>query len=295
MKVVIAGGTGFIGRHVQELLRSLGAEVVLLSREAGEGRVEWDGQNPGPWCHELEGADAVINLAGTPINDPWTQSNRALILSSRVNSTKAIGNAILQCQQPPRHWLNGSATGIYGDRGDTTLTESSPIGTEGFLVDVAKAWEQAAKDFVLPSTHLSILRTGIVLGRDGGAFPILSELAKRFIGSQIGAGKQFMSWVHIEDLVQLVAHIIKSSDALIWNGTAPNPVTNGEFMRQLRHAYGRPWVPPVPPFILTLNAKVGGPDPSLVTWSQNAVPAQALASGFSFQYPNLSSAIESLK
>lgn len=298
-KVIIAGGTGFVGGHLTKRLKDGGHEVSILSRKGpvpvGVTSVPWDGVHVGPWMDELEGADAVINLSGSSISQKWTPEARTNILQSRVQSTQAIGRALESVKNPPKVWVNASAIGFYGDRGDTELSEASTPGRKGhFLVDTGVAWEAIAEGFRIPNVRLVLLRTGIVLGKDGGAFPPLLKLTRFFLGGHHGSGDQYMSWIHIDDLVHAYIFAIESELEGPVNATCPDPCSNRYFMAALRAVVGRPWAPPAPVFLLKLANMLGAPDPSLLTDSMRVLPKKLEAAGFKHQFPALREALTDL-
>jgi len=295
-KIVIAGGSGFIGRHLTSHFTSHQQEVVVLTRHPKEtNEIKWDGETVGEWKNQLENASAVINLSGASIITHWSDKNKLQILQSRLNSTKAIGEAITQCENPPGVWINGSAVGYYGDRKAEELDESSTPGQKGsFEVDTCVAWEHAQWSVCTEKTRQVRIRSGITLGSDGGAFQKMYTLAKYFLGGHFGSGEQSMSWIHIDDLCALFQWCIDKKISGPVNGTAPNPVRNAEFMLILRSVLKRPWSPPVPAFVLKLIAMCGGPEASLLLESQRALPKAALDSGFQFKFPHLLEAIVDL-
>ncbi len=288
MKIVIAGASGFIGHHLSS--RILDSHELIQLVRSGTG-VHWDGKTLGPWAKELDGADVVINLAGAPVTLPWTQTNKKLILESRTFPTAVIAEAINLAQKPPKVWINGSAVGYYGNRADEILDELSAVGN-GFLPETCAQWENAAGK--PPNTRLIFLRTGVVLGTDGGALVPLLRLTSAFLGGAVGSGKQWMPWIHVDDLVSMMFWAIENNISGPINGTAPNPVTNADFMTTLRKVVGRPWAPPTPAFGLKLVNKVGGPDPSVLLDSTRAIPKQALDKGFKFEFEDLLPALQDL-
>lgn len=294
-RVVIAGGTGFVGTALSARLKQQGYGVTLLSRQPGAGKVPWDGVYVGDWQKALEGAWGLINLSGAPITLKWTDENKSRIVNSRVQSTLALAKALEMTELKPKVWLNASAVGIYGDRGDEIVDEASPLGVGGdFMVDCCEEWE--ASFFGGPAqTRKVAVRTGVVLGREGGAYPILSRLVKCFLGGAVGSGRQYMSWIHIEDLARLIQFAIESPIQGPINGTAPNPVTNSQLMATLRRSFGRPWVPPVPAVALKLMTALGGPESTPLLQGQRVIPAQLLGHGFEFLFEELASAFEALR
>lgn len=298
-KVVVAGGSGLIGRELTARLKGLGYEVVVLSRSGKapkEARgVMWDAETVGPWREELEGAAAVINLVGSSIAVKWTKESKLEILESRLHSTKAIGMAIALCESRPPVWVNMSAIGFYGDRGSEELSEASQPGARrDFLVDTCVAWEAALDEVQLEGVRKVILRSGTVLGKEGGAFPQLLNLTKWFLGGHVGPGTQYMSWIHIKDLCGLIIFAVENDVSGPINGTSPQSVTNRFFMGALRGILRRPWAPPVPAFALTIANWFGAPDPSLLLYSQRVVPSVALENGFSFEFDDLRDAMKNL-
>lgn len=292
--MIIAGGSGFIGSALSAHLAKLGYQVVLLSRKsAGSGSVTWDGKTVGPWKEQLEGAEAVVNLAGARIDKHWSASYREEIARSRIDATRAIGEAVLACQDPPKVWVNASAIGYYGNRGDKELHEDSPIG-QGFLPEVCAKWEGALFGFETPKTAKATVRIGIVLGKTGGALPVFAKLCKAFLGSPVGTGRQYMSWIHISDLVRLFSWIIEKRSEGVYNGTAPIPVTNREFMKTLAATLHRPLFPPAPAFALKLLDMVGGPPAQISLEGQRVVPWRAMEEGFPFRFGTLDAALYDL-
>ena len=301
-RYIIAGGSGLLGSALGRLLAP-GADLAVLTRSAathhGPGRaVEWDGQHLDGWQHELDGAAAVINLAGRNLNTRWSAEARREILGSRLQSSALIGQAISRCHEPPAVWINASATGIYGSRGDEVLVEETAPAVPGsdFLADVCRQWESAVLQAQIPgSVRRVIVRFGVVLSRAGGALPILARLTKFFAGGRLGSGRQWMPWIHIDDATRAVQWAITSPRASgIYNVTSPNPVTNAELMRRLREALRRPPAPPAPAWAARFAGKVLGIPISATLASTRAVPRRMPAEGFAFRYPELAEALEDL-
>lgn len=295
----MAGGSGYIGRALAAHLVELSITPVILSRGyglVGFENVRWDGRTQGDWTASLESAAAVVNLSGEPISQKWTPANMSRMIESRVVPTRALAEALASLNEPPPVWINFSGTGVYGDRKYEALDESSPISNSiEFLPRMARLWEGAALDGELPHTRRILLRVGVVLGRGGGALEPLLNLTKWFLGGQAGNGSQYLSWIHIHDLVRSVSFLLKQgSEAGPVNATAPAPVTNAEFMVALRRIAGRPWSPPVPALAMRLAGRLGGPDPSLVLTGQRVFPRKLEAAGFSFRYPSLELALRDL-
>ncbi len=298
-RIVIAGGSGFIGTALARELAARGDEVIVLTRRARRRddrmrEVVWDGEHPGDWINFLEGAEAVVNLTGRSINCRHTPENLREIAASRVNSARALAAALEQLQTPPHVWVQVSAAGFYGDTGDEWRDESSPAGNDA-LAGICRQWESACADANVPQTRKIIFRIGFVLGRDGGALPVLARLTKCFLGGAIGGGRQYISWIHLADLARMFVAAIENDN---WSGTfnavAPNPVTNAEFMRELRRTLDRPWSPPAPAFAVKIGSWLMGSEASLALASQRCSPKKFLETGFQFQFPDLRAAVENL-
>ncbi|MCX6894450.1 MAG: TIGR01777 family oxidoreductase [Verrucomicrobia bacterium] len=298
-RIILAGGSGFLGNALAQQFLQRGDEVLVLTRRPsvrrdGVKEVAWDARSLGNWEQFVDGADAVVNLTGKNINCVFTPENRRLIIESRVNATRAIAEAIQRAATPPRVLIQASAIGFYGDTGDAVCDETSPAGS-GFLAEACRAWEAALDPAALPATRCVVLRFGMVLGRDGGALQPLARLTKLCLGGATGDGRQFISWVHLEDLKAVVATALANEN---WRGpfnvTAPNPVTNAEFMRELRRVFDRPWSPPAPAFAVRLLAPLLGVDASLALEGQRVLPQRLQAAGFEFQFPELRKALQEI-
>jgi uncharacterized protein (TIGR01777 family) len=298
-RIVIAGGSGFIGTALAKELIARDYEVIVLTRspsERGDGirEEEWDGEHLGEWIKFLDGAVAIINLTGKNINCPHTAGNLRAITESRVTSVNAIAAAILHVKTPPQVWVQAGAIGIYGDTRHHLCDESSPAGNDA-LAGVCKLWEGAFDSAKTPATRKVLLRIGFVLGRDGGALPVLEKLTKCFLGGSAGSGGQFISWIHIADLTRMFVEAIeRAALSGTFNVVVPQPVTNQEFMRELRRALYRPWSPPVPELAVRLGAWLMDSEPSLALDSQRCAPKHFLGAGFEFQFSELRPALENL-
>jgi hypothetical protein len=292
MKVAITGASGLIGSALQRSLREHGHEVVALVRrpvQAGASEIQWDPNGP-PHMAVFSGMDAVVHLAGESIAaGRWNATRKSRILNSRVAGTQWVAASIARTNPKPRVLVSSSATGYYGDRGDQVLTESSPLGT-GFLAEVGRQWEAAAQP-AAAVTRLVWLRTGIVLSREGGALAKMLLPFRLGLGGRIGSGRQWMSWITLDDLVALIEHAL-ARDALrgAVNGVTPNPVTNREFTRTLGRVLHRPTLFSMPAFVA--RAAFGEMGQELLLAGQRVQPAAALASGFQFRYPDLQPALE---
>ena len=299
-RVVVAGGTGFLGEGLVPELVAGGYDVVVLTRgpgrDAGDGvrHLNWDARTVGPWAGELDGADAVINLVGRSVDCRKTEANRREILESRVESVRALAAACARCGRPPATWVQTATAHIYGDTAAEILDESSRIGA-GFAPRVGTAWEQALEESRLPGCRRVVLRISFVLGRGGGALRTLARLARCFVGGTTGTGRQYVSWIHQADMNALFLRALRRPDmAGVYVATAPHPVTNREFMRQLRAAVGRPWSPPVPAPLVRLGAWLMRTDPELALLGRRCVPTRLLNEGFAFRFPTLPEALHDL-
>ena len=308
MRFVIAGGTGFIGSPLAEVYAEEGHDVRVLTRalkdgesrhEPGTGmpgitRVGWkaDGST-GPWTTALDGADAVINLAGESIGDRrWTPQRKAAIRDSRVLPTRSIAAAIRSVTSPPKVLINSSAVGYYGDTGAEPKTEDSKPG-EGFLAHVAQDWEAEAVKAEGAGTRVVLLRTGVVLEKAGGALPRMIRPFKFFVGGPIGSGRQYVSWIHRLDVIEMIRWIIETPAVSgPVNATAPHPVTSREFSKALGHALRRPSLFPAPAFALkVMFGELAGP---LLLESQRVLPTRAQAHGYHFSYPEIDIAMRGI-
>jgi uncharacterized protein (TIGR01777 family) len=298
-KVILAGGSGFIGQALARALAGEGWEPVVLSRAPRDNpafrEVLWNGETGGAWATELEGATAVVNLTGRSVNCLHTLANSREILESRVNSVRALGKGYARAKNPPPIFVQCSGTGFYGNSGDRLCDESLPSGP-GFMAEVCRQWEEAFAALDLPEVRRVVLRLGVVLGREAGAFPPLARLTRLFLGGAAGSGRQYLSWIHRDDLVCLFSTVLAQPEFTgVYNACAPGPVTNAEFMRELRTALRRPWCPAAPEFIVELVARHAlKTDGSLALHGQRAVPARLLAAGFAFKYPAAGAAIRDL-
>ena len=299
-RVVIAGGTGFIGTNLAAHLAELDCEVVLLSRHVPEARgpwayAVWDGRTEGDWAEHLEGAAAVVNLAGRTVDCIKTPDHCDEILRSRVEATLAIGKALRDMSKPPPIWVQMATAHIYGDPPDVVCDEDSPFGF-GLAPIVGKAWEEAYAKAVLPSMRQVIFRTSFVLGKNSGAFPKMKMLARLGLGGRVSHGQQGISWIHIDDMSRLIARAI-ADDAMegAYNATAPNPVSNDEFMRTLRRAIRMPIGLPAAEWMVRFGAHyLMRTDPELVLYGRYCVSRRLEEENYEFSFPDIKSAMENL-
>jgi uncharacterized protein (TIGR01777 family) len=294
MKIIISGASGLIGKRLVEQLQQHGHDVVrLVRRAANTGEIMWDPKAGVLSASALEGADAVIHLSGAGIGDKrWTTSYKREILESRTITTNLLATTIANMNRKPSVFLSGSAIGIYGPRGDEQLNEVSTDGTS-FLADVCKQWEDAAKPASDAGIRTVLLRTGIVLTTKGGALKKQLPLFQLGLGGKFGNGKQWQSWISIDDEVGAIEHLLTANVSGAVNLTAPNPVTNAEFTSTLARVVKRPAFLPIPPF--APKAILGGElADALLFTGQRVIPAALNASGYQFVHPTLEVALRAL-
>jgi uncharacterized protein (TIGR01777 family) len=298
-RVVVAGGSGFLGRAlIQDLLGRFDDVVVLTrgpSRVDGRTRhVNWDARTIGPWASEVDGAAAIVNLVGRTVDCRKTPANRKVILESRVDSVRVLAEAAGRAANPPAVWVQSATAHIFGDTGDEILDESSPTGA-GFAPVVGTAWEKAFDEADLPRTRRVTLRISFVIGRGGGALKTLARFGRFGLGGATGTGRQYMSWIHAADLNRIILRAIDDPSMQgVYVVTAPSPVRNDEFMRLLRKAVHRPWSPPVPETVVRVGAWLLRTDPELALLGRRCVPTRLLREGFRFEFPELQGALDDL-
>ncbi len=302
MRVLVVGGSGFVGARLVEALRARGDEVVVtgrsearLSEQFGDAvkRVEWD-PNRGPLpLSELAGVDGVVNLAGDPVHKGrWNKEKKERIRESRVVGTKNLVAALASTEPKPGVLVNASAIGWYGDRKHNWVHEDYPPAKD-FLGEVCQAWEAEARKAREAGIRTAIVRLGVVLGKGGGAYPPMSKPFRMFAGGRIDLGKAWMSWIHIDDVVGLILYCLDNEAAVgVYNATAPNPVSNVEFTKTLGQVLNRPAFLYVPSFMLRL-AK--GEFAQVITASIRARPLRTLAIGYGFKFPLLRDALLDLE
>jgi uncharacterized protein len=298
-RIVIAGGTGFLGSALAAECRAQGGGVVILTRSPRERddevvEAKWSGAHIGEWIKYVDGAEAIINLTGKNINCRHTPENIREIIESRVNAVATVAQALEHVKVPPRVWIQASAIGYYGDAGQRICDENSPNGMDT-LGDICRQWEYAFTSAPARNTRKILLRIGVVLGREGGALPVLARLTKWFLGGRAGNGRQYISWIHLNDLIRIFYEgVVRKDLAGTYNAVAPNPVTNAEFMRQLRRALHRPWSPPVPSLAIKIGARMMGSEPSLALSGCRVVPKRLTEAGFQFQFPEVGAALKNI-
>jgi hypothetical protein len=297
MRVVIAGGTGSLGRRLAADFRDRGYDVVILTRTARRDiayrQVEWDGRTVGPWADELEGS-IVVNLAGELVDRRPSPSNTELLRRSRVEPTRALVEAASGLATRPALWLQMSTLAIYGDAGQGVVEENHPPADgPPQMAGVARPWEEAARP--ASAERVAVLRTGVVLDRGTPAFERLSRLTKLGLGGRIGHGDQWISWIHVDDFLRAVRFVCDQDnlDGVV-HVTAPQPVQNRNMMAALRKALHRPWSPPTPKPLVHLGAMLMGTDPALALTGRRCVPRRLLDAGFAFHFPTFDAALGDL-
>ena len=305
MKVAITGATGFVGSRLVERLQAEGHSIVVLTRSVDHGRrvfpaeafprVEVVGYSPiesGDWqSGALSGCDGVVNLAGAPISERWSDDHKQAIMDSRKIGTEKLVEALAQIDPKPAVWVNASAIGYYGTSETATFDETSTPIEDDFLSQVCQAWEGAAQPVKGYGTRLVILRFGIVLGMGGAVAKMLTPF-RMFAGGPIGSGRQWFSWIHRDDLVNLIVQALQDAQmAGVYNATAPNPVRMDEFCKTLGKVLNRPSWLPVPDFVLET---ILGDGAQVVLEGQQVLPKRTEASGFSYQYAQVKEALDEI-
>lgn len=286
-KIVIAGGTGFIGKYLAGRFSDLGYRVLIVSR--GTKYVSWDEKS---LIEAIDGALLVINLSGKTINCRHTDENRNEIIASRIKSTQLIGYAIQNCHKAPGLWINASATGIYPETHKQPVTEAETRLGDGFLVDVVRKWEEAFFAFKLTETRQIALRTSVVLGYEGGALQPLALLAKFGLGGRQGSGKQMFSWIHIGDYFRILLFLLENSSLNgVFNCTSPTPVSNNELMFTIRKTLHKSFGLVAPAFVVEFGAKIIGTESSLILSGSNVIPQRLLEAGYHFFFPTIDIAL----
>jgi uncharacterized protein len=298
--IVIAGGTGYLGQCLTDHFRKGGDKVIILTRgntsvKDGVHYLNWNGKDSGHWTDSLNNCDVLINLNGKSVDCRYTERNKALIYSTRLDATEALGNAILQCKTPPKLWINAASATIYRHSLDKEMDEHTGEIGEGFSVDVCQQWEAKFNRFELPETRKVIIRTSIVLGKKAWVFKPFKLLAKLGLGGTQGSGNQYISWLHDEDFTGIIDFIIaKENVAGVYNLAAPEPTTNRQFLRLLRKEVGMPFGLPMPEWLIAFGAVIIRTEPELVLKSRRVVPGKLLDAGYKFKYTNIEEALKDL-
>lgn len=297
--ILIAGGSGFLGQELAAYFIAQGKEVKILSRRIEKAKfgefVQWDAQHLGDWIAEIEWADVVINMTGKSVNCRYTDQAKKAIISSRIDSTQILCKAISQAENPPRIWINSSSASTYVHSENQQMTEDEGIIGDDFSMNVCKAWEAEFFKCNLNHTRRVATRTSIVLGKNGGAYPLMKRLVKFFLGGRQGNGKQFISWIHIEDFCRAIEFIIDQPGIVgPVNVTSPTPVRNAEFMRLLRKRHKRAFGISQSRSLLEFGAKIIGTETEMVMKSRNVIPERLMENNFSFKYSEIDLTFKSL-
>ena len=304
-RVILAGGSGFLGKALAQKFIALGCEVIVLTRSPrarsdGAKEIAWDAKSLGDWSKLIDGAEVVINLTGKSVDCRYTEANRKAIIASRVDSTRVLGKAIAQCNQPPHVWLNCSSATIYKHTFDTPMDEAGETGAtpeakDEFSIEVIRQWERALNEALTPGTRKVAMRITLVFGKDGGVFPVLQRLARFGLGGKMGSGKQYVSWIHVDDFLRAVEWLIARDELSgLVNLAAPNPLPNRDMMRLVREACGAPFGLPATEWMLEVGAFFIRTETELIIKSRRVVPGRLLASGFKFQFPELRGALDDI-
>ena len=316
-RIILAGGSGFLGNALAKHFINLGDEVIVLTRRPrvrGDGVKEaaWDTRSLGNWAQFVDGAEVVINLTGRSVDCRYNEQNRRDIIASRVDSTRVLGAAIARAAKPPRVWLNSSSATIYKHTFDAPMDEGGQTGAtpeahDAFSIEVIERWERALFADYSPEKNQSLLtsaatrtrkfalRITMVFGPGGGVFPVLRRLTKFGFGGRMGSGRQFVSWIHIADFLRAVEWLIAHEEISgAVNLAAPNPVPNAEMMRLFREVCAAPFGLPATEWMLEAGAVFLRTETELILKSRRVVPGRLAAAGFQFQFPELRAALKNL-
>ncbi|AZA88749.1 TIGR01777 family protein [Chryseobacterium shandongense] len=296
MKIIITAGTGFLGKNLEKYFTEKGHQVYILTRNPKrKNEIFWDAKTLGEWKGVLENADVIINLAGKSVDCRYTEKNKQEIYSSRINSTRILQQAIDQCTHKPKIWLNASSATIYIHSEKNVNTEENGIIGDDFSMNICKSWENEFSKSETENVRKVALRTSIVLGNNGGAFPKLKMLTKFGLGGKQGRGNQKVSWIHIQDFCRAVEFIINDENIFgKINITAPNPLANQEFMKSLRKEMKVPFGLNAPVWQLEIASIFLKTETELLLKSRNVYPEKLLKDGFQFLFPDVESAFHNL-
>jgi uncharacterized protein len=290
-KIILAGGTGFVGKYLQQKYTAIGYEVLIISRN--EKYLHW--KNSTAIVANLENAEMLINLAGKSVDCRYNEKNKKEIYNSRIDTTIVLGKAILQCKNPPPLWINSSTATIYRHAEDRPMTEVTGEIGSGFSVGIATAWEKAFFNFSLHKTRQVALRMAIVLGRDGGVIHPLKKLVQFGLGGKQGKGNQMFSWIHIEDVFKII-EFTKANEYVtgVINTSAPNPVTNAQLMKVFRRTMKMPFGLPTPAWLLKIGAVIIKTETELILKSRWVIPQKLMDWNFSFTFKTIDKALEDI-
>jgi len=296
MKMIIAAGTGFLGKNLEKYFLNKNYEIKILTRNPKrKNEIYWDAKTVGNWKEELENSDVLINLAGKSVDCRYNEKNKKEIFDSRIYSTKVLQQAIDECQNPPKIWLNASSATIYTHSETQLNTEENGIIGDDFSMNICKSWEKEFFKTENPNIRKVALRTSIVLGKNGGAFPKFKQISKLGLGGKQGRGNQMMSWIHIDDFCEAVNFIIENETLKgAINITAPNPLSNEKMMKQLREKIKIPFGIPSQVWLLEIAAIFIKTETELMLKSRNVYPEILIENGFQFKYDNFEKALDKL-
>jgi uncharacterized protein (TIGR01777 family) len=296
MKIIIAAGTGFLGKNLEKYFTEKGNETYILTRNPKrKNEIHWNAKTLGEWKNWVENADVLINLTGKSVDCRYTEKNKQEIYSSRIDSTKVLQQAVDQCANKPKVWLNASSATIYTHSETQLNTEENGIIGDDFSMNICKSWEKEFFTVKNENVRKIALRTSIVLGNYGGAFPKLKLITKLGLGGKQGRGNQNVSWIHIDDFCKAIEHIIDSENMSgVINVTAPNPLFNEEFMMKLRKEMKIPFGLDAPVWQLEIASIFLKTETELLLKSRNVYPEKLIKNGFEFSYPNIESAFKNL-
>lgn len=296
MKIIIAAGTGFLGKNLEKYFTGKGNEVYILTRNPKrKNEIHWDAKTLGEWKNWVENSDVLINLTGKSVDCRYTEKNKQEIYSSRLDSTKVLQQAVDQCLNKPKIWLNASSATIYTHSETHLNTEENGIIGDDFSMNICKSWEKEFFTIKNEDVRKVAVRTSIVLGNNGGAFPKLKLIIKLGLGGKQGRGTQNVSWIHIDDFCKAIEHIIDNENiAGVINITAPNPLSNEEFMRKLRKEMKISFGINAPVWQLEIASIFLKTETELLLKSRNVYPEKLIKTGFEFSYPNIEAAFKNL-
>lgn len=296
MKIIIAAGTGFLGKNLEQYFINKNHEVKILTRNPKRANeIFWDGKTLGNWKNELENAAILINLAGKSVDCRYNEKNKKEIFDSRIDSTKVLQKSIDECKNPPKIWLNASSATIYTHSETHLNTEENGIIGDDFSMNICKSWEREFYKTENKNIRKVALRTSIVLGKNGGAFPKFKQISKIGLGGKQGRGNQIMSWIHIDDFCEAIHFIIENENLKgAINITAPTPLTNDQMMKQIRNKIKIPFGIPSPVWLLEIAAIFIRTETELMLKSRNVYPEILVKNGFQFRYDNFEKALDNL-
>ncbi len=299
-KMILAGGSGYLGSVLVDYFKDKVQSIIILSRgpqwqQGNVQSVRWDGKTPGSWQAHLEEADLLVNLTGKNVNCRYTEANKKEILQSRLEATRVLRQAVAEAKQPPKLWIQCASATIYRHAEDRPMDEETGEIGVGFSVDVCKAWERAFWEQPAPQTRKVLLRIGIVLGREDGAFPRLLNLVRTGMGGHQGNGGQYVSWIHETDVAGIIRWVAGHPEVEgTLNCTSPEPISNVTLMKMLRQTYGMPFGFRTPAWLLEIASWLIGTETELVLKSRWVIPKRLLEAGYRFQFPRADYAIHDL-